>query len=524
MKVDTMSQAIRHLSDLLKHVTDAEVVRYGDDPVIEGVTCDSRAVCPGFVFVAIPGAITDGHRYIDDAIRRGAVAIVCERDQNRDDVAEIHVPFSRRALAELSRAFYGWPDRDLFMIGVTATNGKTTTTSMIEHIFEDAGIPTAVVGSVAYRHGDRTVKSTLTTPESTDLHAMLADWRDAMIEVVSMEVSSIAEAQCRVYGIDYDAVAFLNITPDHMPDHGSFEAYFEAKSQLINGVRPGVPAVLNIDDPHVRTLVETTPGVPITMSTDPASGADVFADHIELRKGVPSFDLVIRTPFPTRTGRAMPGSAHIELSVPGRHSVYNAMAAYIISTYYNISSENIIASLKTFAGVERRLQIIYEGDFTMIDDHISDEDNTRKMLEALPAIAEGAPVRIVYAIRGNRGVRVNREVIAQFKEHRDHVNWASFIVTSSEDVARQRDIVHDDERAAVLDDLEAAGYDITYMPNLGDAIERTLDGVEPGDVMVLAGSHNMDRGARIALNALVSRREDLDRDAILAVLDGRIMG
>lgn len=512
------------LTQLLHSLSELEVLHLPSDPSVAGVTCDSRNVKPGYVFVAIPGALTDGHLYIEEAIKRGAVAIVVERPQFlKNDVAEIKVTVARRALAELSRCFFHYPDLDLFMIGVTATNGKTTTTSMVQHILRTFDIETSVIGSVAYSYGDVRIKSNLTTPESSDLHAMFAEQCDAGVKVVAMEVSSIAEAQYRVYGIDYNIVCFLNITPDHMPDHGTFAQYYLEKLKLVERVSKGVPVILNRDDQRVYEARHRTPGDVITISIDHRD-VTITADCLDMKGGIPSFKYTILEPFKTLEGESVTGSWQINLKVAGRHSVYNAMAALTICLYYGVKIEDAICALECFTGVERRLQIIYDGEFIMIDDHISDEDNTLKMLEALEVMSEGKPVHIVVAIRGNRGVLVNREVIAQFAKFRDRINWKTFYVTSSVDTARTRDIVHDDEREAVLSDLKAAGYEFIYEPNLTDSIEKTLPYVKPDEIYVLAGSHNMDKGARIALNFLVKIRPDLDNGTILKPLDNRLMG
>lgn len=511
------------LTQLLHSLSEAEILYLPSDVDVTGVTCDSRNVGPGYVFVAIPGALTDGHLYIEEAIRRGAVAIVVERPQFLNNVAEIKVTNARRALAELSRCFFHYPDLDLFMVGVTATNGKTTTTSMVQHILRTYGIEASVIGSVAYSYGDVRVKSNLTTPESSDLHAMFAEQRDAGVKVVAMEVSSIAEAQFRVFGIEYNIVCFLNITPDHMPDHGTFEQYYLEKLKLVERVSEGTPVILNRDDSRVYEAKNRTPGDVITISIDHRD-VTIAAEDLDMRGGIPSFKYTVLEPFKTCKGESEKGSWLVNLKVAGRHSVYNAMAAITISVYYGVKIEDAIRALESFTGVERRLQIIYDGDFTMIDDHISDEDNTLKMLEALEVMSEGKPVHIIVAIRGNRGVLVNREVIAQFAKFRDRINWKTFYVTSSEDTARPRDVVHDEEREAVLADLKAAGYDIIYEPNLTESIKRTLPDVNPGEVYVLAGSHNMDKGARIALNYFVEIRPDLDRETILKPLDNRLMG
>jgi UDP-N-acetylmuramoyl-L-alanyl-D-glutamate--2,6-diaminopimelate ligase len=210
--------------------------------------------------------------------------------------------------------------------------------------------------------------------------------------------------------------------------------------------------------------------------------------------------------------------------VPGRHTVYNALAATIIALCYVIPIEEIVLLLESFKGVERRLQILYQKEFTLIDDHISDEDNTRKMLEALVLMTAGLPVHIIYAVRGNRGVQVNREVIAQFAKYRESINWKNFIVTDSVDVARKRDMVLPEEGQAVLEDLKAAGYEVEYQAELRSAIEKLMPLVGEGEFFVLAGSHNMDKGGRIALELLAEGRAESEREAILKILEDRVMG
>jgi len=513
------------LSSLLSFLTDPNIRHLGENLPISGVTCDSREVKPGFIFVAIPGALTDGHLYIESAIEKGASAIVAEKYVEIDigGISYVTVPFARQALAELSRAYFGFADRDMYMIGITATNGKTTTTSMLRHILEAEKVPTSVIGSVAYSFGDEKTASVLTTPESSELHAMLKKQREAGIKVVSMEVSSIAEEQCRVYGIRYDAVAFLNITPDHLPDHGSFEAYYEAKAMLVKNVAEGVPVILNLDDPRVAQLQNETKGQVIGIGIDHGT-ALISAENLTMPGGIPQFDLVIRSPLRTGRGELPPGRWPVKLSIPGRHTVYNAMAALTIAMAYGIAPERAVKLIESVPGIERRLQILYQKEFTIIDDHISDEDNTRKMMEALVQMTEGAPVKIIYAIRGNRGVEVNREVIGQFQAFRDKINWSTFYLTSSRDLAKPRDVVRDEEYDTVTSDLEHAGYNFTYIPNLVDAIEQMLPTVLPGEFFVLAGSHNMDKGARIALNLLAEGREASERESILKVLENRMMG
>ncbi len=200
------------------------------------------------------------------------------------------------------------------------------------------------------------------------------------------------------------------------------------------------------------------------------------------------------------------------------------MTAIILAGCCGVDPADSAGALASFLSVERRLQIIYQNDFTMIDDYVHDEDNTRKMLEAVAVMAEGRPVHIVYAIRGNRGIQVNREVAGQFRQFRDQINWQTFMVTSSRDTASSRDLVSNEEEKVVLEDLADAGYRIRYEANLTDAIRKVLPLVRQDDFVILAGAQNMDKGARIALNLLAGDKPEEEREAILKILQGRVVG
>ena len=222
---------------------------------ISALAYDSRRVTPGALFAAWAGARADGHAHVPEALDRGAAFILCEHPVDSRGKPQHVTPQVRRTLAAAAARFYGDPAASLRMVGVTGTNGKTTTTSLIEALFEAAGLRPGVIGTLGTRYGGQSHDTGFTTPESVDLMASLACMRNAGVLGVAMEVSSQALAQSRVAGVRYDVGVFTNLTQDHLDYHGTLDAYFAAKAQLFRDhLKPGGVAVLNLDDPRVATL------------------------------------------------------------------------------------------------------------------------------------------------------------------------------------------------------------------------------------------------------------------------------
>ena len=206
------------------------------DRVVEGIAYDSRRVQRNFLFVALRGEKSDGHQFIEQAIEKGASVIVTEQEVQQARATCIVVENTRHALADLGAAFYGRPMRRLKLAAVTGTNGKTTTTFLLKHICEKAGLRCGLLGTVRYEIGDRVLPAVRTTPESLDIQELLAQIAEAGCKAVAMEVSSHALAQDRTRGLEWDVAVFTNLTQDHLDFHGTMENYFEAKTQLFTGL------------------------------------------------------------------------------------------------------------------------------------------------------------------------------------------------------------------------------------------------------------------------------------------------
>ena len=219
----------------LKNLVTAIPVRQIIGPLdrnVESIAYDSRRVQKNGLFVALRGEKTDGHEFIGQAIEKGAIAVVAEREENQPRATCVVVDNTRTALADLGAAFYGYPARKLKLAAVTGTNGKTTTTFLIKHICEKAGLRCGLIGTVRYEIGERVLPATRTTPESLDLEELFAQIVNAGCKAAAMEVSSHALAQDRVRGLEWDTAVFTNLTQDHLDFHGTMENYFESKSRL----------------------------------------------------------------------------------------------------------------------------------------------------------------------------------------------------------------------------------------------------------------------------------------------------
>jgi UDP-N-acetylmuramoyl-L-alanyl-D-glutamate--2,6-diaminopimelate ligase len=323
---------------------------------VTGIHYDSRRVGLGNVFVAIKGGTTDGHRYITDAVTRGAKIVVVEDDTAMPDsffmhtgVVKVVVPDTRKALAQMAANYFDHPSRKLRLIGVTGTNGKTSTTYFIKSILEAHGEKTGLIGTIEYRIGEEVLPATHTTPESLELQRLLAHMVERGCSAVAMEVSSHALALQRVHGINFRAAIFTNLTQDHLDFHGTMEEYFRAKKMLFDGLSSDATAITNVDDPRGKAIVADTQGRVLTYGTTPA--ADVRASDVSVSLAGSQF---------TVTYQQQARAVHMPLI--GRFNVQNALAAYAVGVALGIDREQIAAGLGRVTAVPGRFQHIVSPD------------------------------------------------------------------------------------------------------------------------------------------------------------------
>lgn len=456
------------LSDLLP---DSEIItaRGSLDRPISGLVMDSRRVVPGQVFFALPGLRADGAHYVDEAVTRGAVAVITAHipTTTPSKVTYAQVADPRVALARMAQRYYKFPDRELEVVGVTGTNGKTTVTHLIKHLLED-NRRVGLLGTINYDLGARTVPSFKTTPESLDTFGMLAQMRDAGCREAVMEVSSHGIDQKRVLGMQFGAVVFTNLTRDHLDYHRSMEEYFEVKTRLFTGatgVRPKV-AVVNLDDRWGAALVERIPeGVrTVTYGENPA--AQVRAEEVSLQFRSSRFRLI----WPD-------GSLIIESPLIGRFNVGNLLAA--IATVWSMGRDPrvFLAKVRAFAGVPGRMERIDEGQpFNVLVDYAHTDDALQNALGMLRAITPGR-LLVVFGCGGNRD-RSKRPMMVRAVQA-----YADFAFATA-------DNPRGEPLAQIFADMEpgvTAPEKMAWIDDRRRAISVALDMAKPGDCLLIAG-------------------------------------
>ena len=440
------------------------------DVRVTGVAYDSRAVVPGDLFFCVPGARTDGHEFAAAAVAAGAAALCVERPTGTG-APELRVADARSAMAVLSAAFYGNPANDLILLGVTGTNGKTTTAYLLDSILRADGRTTGLIGTIETRVGDERRPGVRTTPESLDLHRLFAEMRDRGVDSVAMEVTSHALALGRVEGLRYAAAGFTNLSQDHLDFHADMEDYFEAKRSLFVPERADRGAV-NVDDPYGRKLFDTVE-IP-SVGFGHAADAGVRADEVTLGADGSSFTLV--TPS---------GSRPISVSLAGAFNVYNCLAAAAVALQAGISLDSIERGLTSIESVPGRFESVSRGQpFSVVVDYAHTPDSLDNVLKAARRLADaqssGARVLCVFGCGGDRDRGKRPLMGAAVAQLADHV-----IVTS--DNPRSEDPV------AIIDDIlegviahRPQGPDAVLVDRR-EAITEALKQARPGDVVVIAG-------------------------------------
>lgn len=483
---------------------------------IADVQYHSGKIISNSIFVAIKGHETDGHKYIKSAKDNGAVIAVVEEFIDID-LPMIKVADSRKALADLANTFFHNPSKELNVVGITATNGKTTTSFMTDAIFKEFGLETGIVGTVEVKYKDVSIPSMLTTPESRDLQEYTRDMVDADVTDLIMEVSSHAQEMDRVRNMNYDIVTFNNLSREHIDQHGSFENYYEIKSNLIKNAKKDAVAILNFDEEMIKVLKDSTEARVLSYSIENPN-EDFGIENLDLSSGYARFKFIIYKDIEDLN--ILEDSFDIELGVAGFSGVMNSVVAIIISLVRGIPKEIIRKSLKKFKGVERRFQMIYDGDFTVIDDHYANSRNIAVTLETIEKMNYNN-FFMLYAIRGNRGVNLNRESAEETAKWLKRLNVKKIYSTSSEETVTWKDEVSPEEKEVFFEIMAKNDIVVEHNDRLDNAIYNIMEKVKEKDLLLLAGCQGMDPGGRVFLEKLTEDMNDDKRDEILKILEGR---
>lgn len=445
------------LSELMKGIPLPE----NFDGEIEGITCDSRRVTSGWAFVCIRGAAADGHKYAAQAEAAGAALIVAEEDTGC--VSQILVPSTRTAWAVMCANWFGSPASRLRLVGVTGTNGKTSTTYMLKALLESCGHRVGLVGTIQNMIGDRVLPSGHTTPDPYDLQSMFALMLAEGCSYAVMEVSSHALDQERVGGLEFDAAIFTNLTQDHLDYHGTMKNYLEAKKKLFRHCRR---AIVNIDDTWSDRLTEGL-SCPVVTYSAYKDEADYTAKNIRPRPDGVDFELV-------GTGRI----GRVRLPIPGTFSVYNAMAAASCALSLGLPFPQVLDSLGQIRGVKGRAEIVPTGrNFTIVIDYAHTPDGLEKICKTMKECSRGRLVTL-FGCGGDRD-RTKRPLMgAAAAALSDYL-----IVTSDNPRSENPEAIIDD----ILKGIPENSTPFTVIVNRVEAIKWAIANARPDDIILLAG-------------------------------------
>lgn len=480
-------------------------VSAGGDPDIAAIAADSRRVERGALFVAIHGSERDGHDYVDEAIVRGAVAIVAERPVNAPGAIVLQVRNARVTLAQLAAAWHGHPALRMPLVGITGTVGKTSVLGLMSAILGRSGIRAGTIGSLGVNiGGEQRPPGAHTSPDALLLHAQLAQLAAAGCDVGAMEVTSHALVQERVHGVCFHLGVLTNLIPlEHADFHGSFRNYVEAKSRFFQHLHECAPLIYNADDRVVRRLVHGRATIPVGCGT--ARSALVRLEPETVTAAGTRLTLNVRRPLPRPDGGTVPPFClPLELRLLGRSNISNAGLAAAAALCLGAAPDDVRAALAQFPPPRRRMQIVHDGAFLVLDDTVGHPDSISAVFEVAQQIAPRA-IHVAYAIRGKRGARINRQNGAALAVWARQLPVRSLVVTRSADVADARNQVGDAEHAAFVEALDAGGVAFETAAALDDAVHAVLERAGAGDLVLLLGAQGMDRGHEIMRDWLAAR-------------------
>lgn len=492
------------LSNVIKELEILESIN-GTEHEIKGITDNSRDVLPGYLFVAISGLHVDGHLFIQNAVDAGAVAIIVETlpINPTSHVTYIKVADTRLALAKIAANFYHHPSKSLNLIGVTGTTGKTTTTFMLNTVFESAGLTTGMMGTLQKKIADMITPSYITTPGAIELQATLHEMVAKKVNVAVMEVSSHGLALDRVAYLNFAIGIFTNITNDHLAFHKTFTNYLEAKSKLFSQLGYHSFAILNADEAASKDFKEATRATVITYGINKA--ADIMAKDIKLTSHGSTFLVSLNRPIPTlKGGKILPAYFGMRLRVLGKHNVYNALAALAAALISGVNLKTINRALGQFNGVPRRMQLVYDGEFTVIDDFAHNHGSITSAFNTLKELNYGNLI-IVNFLKGSRGEAANRDNAELITSWANDLRLKQIITTRSNALVLSKNIVTDTEETAFTEVIKQYNIPIMNTDELPIAIDYALTAVQPGDLILLLGTQGMDDGAAMIMERLGER-------------------
>ncbi len=446
------------LSQVLK---DVKVKNEYKDVEVKDVTADSRQVEEGYLFVCIKGASFDGHSVAEEMLKKGAAAVVCDHDLGL--VNQVIVEDTRKAYSPICASFFGNPADSLKLIGLTGTNGKTTTTFLIKQILENVGKKCGLIGTVQNMVGSEVYPAHYTTPDPHELQSLFRKMVDANCEYCIMEVSSQALAQGRVEGIHFHIGAFTNLTQDHLDYHKTWENYFEAKKLLFKACDT---AVTNVDNKYGLKIVEGCNCKTVTYGVDNMK-ADYTARNVRFSSQGVKYDLIGE-----KIGR-------VDCPIPGRFSVYNSLCAISVALTLGVDFTDVLEAISKSNGVKGRIEVVPtpNQDYTVIIDYAHSPDGLENIISSLKEIANGRVVTVF-------GCGGDRDKTKRPKMGKIAADLSDFCVVTSDNPRSENpsDIIKD-----ILEGMKDSKTPYEVVENRKEAIAWAMKNAKKDDIILLAG-------------------------------------
>ena len=454
---------MKRLSEILRQTPVREVLGDGERPV-GGLTYDSRAVKPGDCFFAVPGTQADGHAFIPAAVAAGAAAVVCEQlpADPAPGVTYVAVPDSAGAMADLAAAFYDYPSRELKLVGITGTNGKTTTATLLYDLVRALGYKAGLISTVVYRIEGREIEATHTTPDSIRLNALMREMADAGCEFCFMECSSHAIVQERTRGLSFAGGIFSNITHDHLDYHKTFAEYIRAKKRFFDMLPAGSFALTNLDDRNGRVMVQNT----------------AAAVHTYSLRGMADFRCrIVETHLDGMLLRI--DGQEVWVGLLGRFNAYNLLAVYGTAVLLGLDRSEVLRVLSTLRPVSGRFEIVRAANgTTAVVDYAHTPDALENVLRTIEEIRTPQQQLLVVCGCGGDRDRTKRPEMAQIA-----VQYASTAIFTSDNPRHESPEAILDEMVAGLD----PGTRYLRIADRAEAIRTAVMLSHPGDVILVAG-------------------------------------
>ncbi|MEK7433027.1 MAG: UDP-N-acetylmuramoyl-L-alanyl-D-glutamate--2,6-diaminopimelate ligase [Cyanobacteriota bacterium] len=443
---------------------------------ITEISTDSRNVNKNTIYFALLGTKTDGQNFINDVIEKGCEVVFCEKNWLKENTLNSNVTYigvenRQKDFAQLSSNFYSNPTKDMIMIGVTGTNGKTTSTHLIENILKDNGKNTGIIGTLYSRYAGKTITAKFTTPMANELQKTFKDMKDNNVDSVIMEVSSHALKQYRVGACNYKVVVFSNLTQDHLDYHHTFDDYRESKGILFSELSDENSfSIINRDDPSANYFSEISKGKVITYGLN--DNADIYASNIELKMDGTSFLVTTKK-----------GSIQLDLILVGKFNIYNSLSALAVGYALGISLEDCKKSLEKTSGIAGRIEIVTPKGhpFTVVVDYAHTPDSLENILKSSREFTKNNLI-CVFGCGGDRD-RTKRPIMGGIAEKLSDIP----VVTSDNPRTEDPDFII----SQILEGMNN-NANIIVEVDRKNAIKRAIESAKDGDTVVIAGKGHED--------------------------------